>query len=122
MFMCSPPEVQRVIAECHDQAVLDSMRGIEDDGARVRRGWAARGTLRSEGGEGLVAVIYRHRTSRPVDMLDGTTRIDPQLHSHVLVANRIKGPDGRWTAADGQRLYQLASRTATSTRRPSGVS
>jgi hypothetical protein len=24
-------------------------------------------------------------------MPDGTTRIDPQLHSHVLVANRLKG-------------------------------
>jgi hypothetical protein len=111
--MCSPPGVQRVIAECHDQAVLESMRGIEDDGSRVRRGSAARGTLRSEAGEGLVAVIYRHRTSRPVDMPDGTTRIDPQLHSHVLVANRLSSRPG---ASRRRRGPRGCSATSTSGR------
>ena len=45
-------------------------------------------------GNGYLAAAYRHRSSR-----NG----DPQLHTHVLIANATKGPDGRWT-----RLYHPA--------------
>jgi TrwC relaxase len=31
---------------------------------------------------------------------------DPLLHTHVIVANRVQGPDGRWTALDGRDLYR----------------
>jgi len=30
---------------------------------------------------------------------------DPNYHTHVLVQNAAKGPDGRWTALDSDRLY-----------------
>jgi len=36
---------------------------------------------------------FDHRTSR-----EG----DPLLHTHLVIANRIQGPDGRWTAVDGR--------------------
>ena len=29
---------------------------------------------------------------------------DPLLHTHLAIANRIQGPDGRWTALDGRDL------------------
>jgi TrwC relaxase len=48
-------------------------------------------------GQGLLAVGFDHRTSR-----EG----DPLLHTHLVVANRIQGPDGRWTALDGRDLYR----------------
>jgi conjugative relaxase-like TrwC/TraI family protein len=33
-------------------------------------------------------------------------RISPRmLHTHLVVANRVQGPDGRWTALDGRDLY-----------------
>src|SRR5688500_20178566 len=50
-------------------------------------------------GNGLVAAAFRHRTSRAGD---------PQLHTHVLVANLTLGADGRWSALDGRRLYAHA--------------
>src|SRR4029453_14196282 len=31
---------------------------------------------------------------------------DPLLHTHLVVANRTQGPDGRWTAVDGRDLYR----------------
>ena len=43
-------------------------------------------------GNGFIGAAFRHRTSRAGD---------PQLHTHVLVANMTRGPDGRWTALDG---------------------
>ena len=30
---------------------------------------------------------------------------DPQLHTHVVVGNRVKGVDGMWRAIDGRLLY-----------------
>jgi hypothetical protein len=48
-------------------------------------------------GQGLLSVGFDHRTSR-----EG----DPLLHTHMVVANRVQGPDGRWTALDGRDLYR----------------
>jgi hypothetical protein len=48
-------------------------------------------------GQGLLAVGFDHRTSR-----EG----DPLLHTHLVIANRVQGPDGRWTALDGRGLYR----------------
>jgi conjugative relaxase-like TrwC/TraI family protein len=28
------------------------------------------------------------------------------VHTHLVVANRVQGPDGRWTALDGRDLYR----------------
>jgi AAA domain/TrwC relaxase len=33
---------------------------------------------------------------------------DPQLHTHVLVANMTYGADGKWSALDGRQLYWQA--------------
>src|SRR6266540_2577315 len=48
-------------------------------------------------GAGLLAVGFDHRTSR-----EG----DPLVHTHLVVANRVQGPDGRWTALDGRDVYR----------------
>ncbi|HEX2096561.1 MAG TPA: MobF family relaxase [Solirubrobacterales bacterium] len=58
--------------------------------------WTRRGAGGSEfvKGNGYLAAGYVHRSSRAGD---------PQLHTHVLIANATKGPDGRWT-----RLYHPA--------------
>jgi len=69
---------------------------LEDEAVRVRRG---RGGGRVEAAEGLVAAAYRHRMSRA---------LDPQLHTHVVAANVACGPDGRWTALHGHKLYTHA--------------
>jgi conjugative relaxase-like TrwC/TraI family protein len=50
-------------------------------------------------GRGLIAAAFRHRTSRAGD---------PQLHTHVLVANVVLGADGRWSTLDGRRIYAHA--------------
>jgi hypothetical protein len=77
---------------------------------RGRRGDAVRRALRRicpprPGGhelqqvDGLVGAAFRHRSSRAGD---------PQLHSHVLVANLARGQDGRWSTLDGRQLYAHA--------------
>jgi conjugative relaxase-like TrwC/TraI family protein len=65
-----------------------------DEHPGARRG---HGGVQRVSGRGLLAVGFDHRTSR-----EG----DPLLHTHLVVANRIQGPDGRWTALDGRDLYR----------------
>src|SRR4029077_1960002 len=51
---------------------------------------------------GAVAAGFRHRTSRSGD---------PDLHTHVLVANLVHGSDGRWSCIDSALLYTHAKAT-----------
>ena len=47
------------------------------------------GGVQHVSGQRVLAVGFDHRTSR-----EG----DPLLHTHLIIANRVQGPDGRWTA------------------------
>ncbi len=47
--------------------------------------------------EGYVSAWFTEFTSRADD---------PQLHTHVVVGNRVKGVDGVWRAIDGRLLYR----------------
>lgn len=51
---------------------------------------------------GLVGAAFEHRSSRCGD---------PQLHTHVVVANLLHGVDGKWSALDTREIYAHA-RTA----------
>ena len=68
--------------------------GYLDEHLGARRG---HGGVQHVSGQGLLAVGFDHRTSR-----EG----DPLLHTHLVIANRVQGPDGRWTALDGRDLYR----------------
>jgi TrwC relaxase len=57
---------------------------------------AGGGADRYQADSGLLAVAFEHRMSRAGD---------PQAHVHVLVQNAARGPDGRWSALDSDRLY-----------------
>ena len=70
-------------------------------GRRCGRGVGTTASRRSTGG-GVIGAAFRHRTSRAGD---------PQLHTHVLVANTTLCEDGVWRALDGRLLYGHA-RTA----------
>ncbi len=99
LFALGAAEVQEQARAAHDAAVQDALAYLERQAAFARRGHNG---LKVVPGEGFVAAAFRHRTSRAGD---------PQLHTHVLVANLSRGPDGRWRALDGRRLYRHA-RTA----------
>ena len=39
--------------------------------------------------------MFRQHTSRA---------LDPQLHTHLVISNRVKSPDGRWLALDARTI------------------
>jgi conjugative relaxase-like TrwC/TraI family protein len=83
----------RAVLEAHHAGLVEAV-GYLDEHLGARRG---HGGVQHVFGQGLLAVGFDHRTSR-----EG----DPLLHTHLVVANRVQGPDGRWTALDGRDLYR----------------
>ncbi|MCA1832879.1 MAG: relaxase domain-containing protein [Actinobacteria bacterium] len=88
------PEVASVASIVHVEAVAVALDLLE------RRAGATR--LQVEGERqriptGVAAATFVHRTSR-----DG----DPQLHSHCVVANFGRRPDGTYAALDATPLYE----------------
>jgi conjugative relaxase-like TrwC/TraI family protein len=83
----------RTVLQAHHAGVAEAVAYL-DGHLGTRRG---HGGVQHVSGQGLLAVGFDHRTSR-----EG----DPLLHTHLVVANRVQGPDGRWTALDGRDLYR----------------
>jgi conjugative relaxase-like TrwC/TraI family protein len=81
------------VLDAHHQATTEALSYLEEH-VGARRG---HGGCDHVAGNALLAVGFDHRTSRAGD---------PLLHTHVIVANRVQGPDGRWTALDGRDLYR----------------
>jgi conjugative relaxase-like TrwC/TraI family protein len=93
--------VRLAINHAHAAAWQAALRYLEEEACVTRRG--RNGVVR-EYGSGFVAAAYQHRTSRAQD---------PQLHTHVIVANMARSPsDDTWRALDGEPLlatYRLAA-------------
>jgi conjugative relaxase-like TrwC/TraI family protein len=94
LFGLGDEPLRRAVRTAHDEAVQDALGYLERVAARGRR---KRGGQVLMEGRGLVAAAFRHRTSRAGD---------PQLHTHVLIANLVEGVDGKWSALDGRGIYQ----------------
>jgi conjugative relaxase-like TrwC/TraI family protein len=86
-------KVAAQVLDAHHQATEQALGYLEEH-VGARRGHGGHEHVQ---GNGLLAVGFDHRTSRAGD---------PLLHTHVIVANGVHGPDGRWTALDGRDLYR----------------
>jgi conjugative relaxase-like TrwC/TraI family protein len=84
------------IRDAHERSVNAALDFLEREAAFTRLGTDGHTPVR---GSGFVAAAFQHRMSRAGD---------PQLHTHVLVANLIKTPDGKWRTLDGRHLYRRA--------------
>lgn len=81
------------VRDAHDVAVQAGMTYLEEHAAFGRQGKAG---IRQVDTDGLVAAAFVHRVSR-----NG----DPQLHTHLLVSNRVRCADGVWRALDSKALH-----------------
>lgn len=82
-------EDQRIVA-IHDEAVKQALSYLEQNAVHARLGKGGK-TIEMTGN--MIAAIHRHEDSRPVDGV-----VDPQLHSHCIVANATQRADGKWVA------------------------
>jgi conjugative relaxase-like TrwC/TraI family protein len=100
LYALGDEELRRRIVAAHDAAISETISWIEEHVAASRQG---RGGVERAAVGGVLAASYLHRTSRPVTDATGGVLVDPQLHSHVLVANMApRVADGAWRALDGR--------------------
>ena len=88
--------VQEQIVAAHHEAVDDVIDLIERHAAFTRTGDDGVAQLDTRG---VIAAAFDHWDTRSGD---------PQLHTHVVVANRVQGPDGQWRTLDGRVLFRSA--------------
>ncbi|MGH8974573.1 MAG: MobF family relaxase [Acidimicrobiia bacterium] len=101
------PEVSSAASIAHVEAVALALEFLE------RRAGATRQQVDGERRRipmGVAAATFVHRTSR-----EG----DPQLHSHCVVVNLGRRPDGTFAALDAAPLYEWGKPRARSIRRNS---
>ncbi|MEO6790479.1 MAG: MobF family relaxase [Ornithinibacter sp.] len=94
LWAVAPGEVARAIEAAHDAAVGDALAFIEREVLFTREG---KDGARQVETRGLVAAAFTHRDSRAGD---------PDLHTHVAVANKVQTVEGRWLAIYGRVLHQ----------------
>jgi conjugative relaxase-like TrwC/TraI family protein len=93
LYGLGDPATGRAVLQAHHAGLAEAV-GYLDEHLGARRG---HGGVQHVSGQGVLAVGFDHRTSR-----EG----DPLLHTHLVIVNRVQGPDGRWTALDGRDLYR----------------
>lgn len=89
-------EARRAVESAHHEAIAETISFLEKNALYTRRGKNGVRQIDVEGG--LVATQFRHYDSR-----NG----DPQLHDHVVIANKVLGTDGKWSSIDGRTLYKM---------------
>jgi conjugative relaxase-like TrwC/TraI family protein len=93
-------EIRHAVNQAHLAAWQAALSYLEERACVTRKG---KNGVTRERGCGFVAAAYQHRTSRAQD---------PHLHTHVIVANMARSPDGEWRALDGRPIlkdYRLAA-------------
>ena len=85
------------IEEAHDKAVGRTLAWVEKNVAETRLSDRESGRMVRAGGQKMVAATFRHDTSR---------NLDPQLHTHAVIANMLQGEDGKWRTMANERLYR----------------
>jgi conjugative relaxase-like TrwC/TraI family protein len=94
LWAVADPAVAAVIEKAHRAAVHDALAFIEKHALFTRTGPQG---IRQVNVRGLVATAFIHRDSRAGD---------PDLHTHVAVANKVQTLDGRWLSIDGRVLFK----------------
>ena len=101
LWAVADPHVAAQIELSHQAAVQDALNFIERHALFTRQG---RNGIRQVNIRGLVATAFTHRDSRAGD---------PDLHTHVAVANKVQTLDGRWLSIDGRVLFKATAASET---------
>ena len=88
-------QLRKDIEAAHEHAIQDVVRHLENNVVMTRRGH--NGIRQIDTKNGIIGTKFRHYDSRAGD---------PNLHDHVVIANRVEGEDDKWSSIDGRTLYQ----------------
>ena len=92
LFALGDETTRQAVLDAHDTAVGAMVEWIE---AHAHTRYRIDGEVATLDAEGIAAACFRQHTSRA---------LDPQLHTHVVIANRVAADDGRWLALDARTI------------------
>ncbi|WP_260458651.1 MobF family relaxase [Actinotalea ferrariae] len=93
LWAVSDPTTHTAILGAHRAAVEHALTFLEDTAAFTRTGTNG---CQQHRVSGLIAAGFDHWDSRAGD---------PNLHTHLVVANKVKGPRGAWLSVDSRALH-----------------
>ncbi|MGO4186809.1 MobF family relaxase [Pseudarthrobacter sp. TAF60_1] len=97
LWALSTRNIQDQILETHHEAVNATLEWLEENVIHTRAG---RNGVAHIGAHGAMAAAFDHWESRAGD---------PQLHTHMVIANRVQRiTDGAWVTLDSRTLYKAA--------------
>ena len=79
------------VVRAHDEAVRATLGFIEAELLQTRSYEPETGRRPRVQADGMAAATFRHLASR---------NLDPQLHTHAVIANMTRGRDGNWRSAE----------------------
>ncbi len=82
-----------IVYDAHRAALASSLEFVEQRAIRTRIGEAGRHQVRTRG---MAAAAFDHWDTRAGD---------PNLHTHLVIANKVQGPDGAWRSLDGRTVH-----------------
>ena len=85
------PKTGARVVRAHDEAVRATLGFIETELLQTRSYEPETGKRPRVPADGMAAATFRHLASR---------NLDPQLHTHAVVANMTRGRDGAWRSAE----------------------
>ncbi len=88
----------------HRRAVSSALEELEHYALSRRRGgseWVVTGNV--------VATRFDHVAARPASSVEDGHGPDPHLHTHVVIANMTRRPDGEWRGLDPLEIYRSQS-------------
>ena len=87
----APPKTRARVVRAHDEAVQATLDFVETELLQTRSYDRQTGRRPRVRADGMVAATFRHLASR---------NLDPQLHTHAVIANMTRGRDGDWRSAE----------------------
>ncbi|WP_019874434.1 MobF family relaxase [Sporichthya polymorpha] len=96
LWALADPELAHAVEQAHHDAVDAVLQVVEERFLHTRTGAGSKIRVPAQG---AIAAAFDHWDTRAGD---------PNLHTHLVIANKVQGPDGKWRAVDGQVLFAAA--------------
>ena len=93
LWALADPKTQAVVVAAHRAAVAEALGLVEDRALFTRVGQRSCAQVPTRG---MIAAAFDHWDTRTGD---------PNLHTHVVIANKVQGPDGGWRSVDSRALH-----------------
>lgn len=93
LWAVADDRTQATVLAAHRAAVGQALEFLEHRALFTRTGHAG---CRQESTQGAIAVAFEHWDSRAGD---------PNLHTHLVLANKVQGTDGAWRSVDSRALH-----------------